>query len=1053
MDWFILGIEPTKDKKAITAAYRQKLRLTNPEDKPEEFKALRTAYEEAMSLADKEESEPSRDESPIGLWMEKIAKTYDDLSSRINPACWKQLMRSDVCIGLDTRPLAEEALLKFLMKCYYLPKNIWNVLDETFEFSQRAEELYEAWPRDFIDNAVLSGIRLEPILDYVHFTPGVNGKDCDAYIRLYFQSNQMPLDQIGPILDQMDTLSERHPLGDALHYRFYIETGREQEGKDGLQRLALAYPDNILLNVTWAEYCLEDGNIEEAQRITSHILETSPNHIGAKIIYAKCLARKNQYHEAKECAYDILRDSRDDLAVSQEMDQLIKEWNDQLIQLRQARCEEAPEDSDNLIELAWCYAQNDRIEEAFDLARKIDPRDADAFAYHNLLGKLNYNTNKSAEAFFHLEIVEQVLRELPDDGTIKTRKRKERLPEMLQLQGSCLIQLGRIEEAKIKLQQALDVAPEDADVLMVMGKILYNYGDYTEAIDVFQKLLRLSSSAWVAELFVALCLYRLRRDQEAFNAVNRALSIQTHDLGLYNLKMQILVRNQIFADVHQIMDFLKEAGAPEDIASDFIRAELTELEQKDIEGALEQYRALRKRVEAGESMLFTAELYYHLAVLSGNQTDLIQDDNRKAVLEIVDKGLTFDEQDTNLLSYKAWVLKRGNLQEDAIEMYKKVIQKNPESIVALRGIADLYYGNLGRNAQLAVTYYEKLLEIQKSADLYFYAATCKRYMGELEDARIYYLKELEMDPDDVDGYRGLAFIAEANGDYEKSLELLNQALVIMEECNRQYNWLIKHKAKVLRRMGRYEEALEFAAEAAERYGYDKPLQLQFDICCQFGLWDRAQQVLDQWKRKESDDPNLLEAIANFHMSQGKLFKASVAMGKAKHKLPSKQVEDFRLQLNELECNHERRIEILSQRVKQNPKDDHMLLNLAHAFCHAGKLDAAQGAAIKSLKLLDEKLSQNLTNEALYRSRRCLALAILGRSEEAKAELERTRKLPLCDSCSYGSCKDADIYEAFIEEILDNDDLARKLYAAGRAKWPDELDFVAGEARLNKKGRK
>lgn len=326
-------------------------------------------------------------------------------------------------------------------------------------------------------------------------------------------------------------------------------------------------------------------------------------------------------------------------------------------------------------------------------------------------------------------------------------------------------------------------------------------------------------------------------------------------------------------------------------------------------------------------------------------------------------------------------------------------------------------------------------------------------MGELEDARIHYLKEVEMDPDDVDGYRGLAFIAEAYGDYEKSLELVNQALVIMEECSRQYNWLIKHKAKVLRRLGRYEEALEFAAEAAERYGYDNPLQLQFDICCQFGLWNRAQQVLDQWKRKDSEDPNLLEAIANFHMSQGKLFKASVAMGKAKHKLPAKQVEDFRLQLNELECNHERRIEILSQRVKKNPEDDHMLLNLAHAFCHAGKLDAAQGAAIKSLKLLDEKLSQNLTNEALYRSRRCLALAILGRFEEAKAELERTRKLPLCDSCSYGSCKDADIYEAFIEEILGNDDQARKLYAAGRAKWPDELDFVAGEARLNKKGRK
>ena len=34
MDWFLLGIEPTKDKAAITAAYRQTLRQTNPEDKP-----------------------------------------------------------------------------------------------------------------------------------------------------------------------------------------------------------------------------------------------------------------------------------------------------------------------------------------------------------------------------------------------------------------------------------------------------------------------------------------------------------------------------------------------------------------------------------------------------------------------------------------------------------------------------------------------------------------------------------------------------------------------------------------------------------------------------------------------------------------------------------------------------------------------------------------------------------------------------------------------------------------------------------------------------------
>jgi len=69
MNWMLLGIEPTQDKKAITAAYRAQLAHTNPEDKPEEFKKLRAAYEEALRLADGKGTEPVRDESPIGLWM------------------------------------------------------------------------------------------------------------------------------------------------------------------------------------------------------------------------------------------------------------------------------------------------------------------------------------------------------------------------------------------------------------------------------------------------------------------------------------------------------------------------------------------------------------------------------------------------------------------------------------------------------------------------------------------------------------------------------------------------------------------------------------------------------------------------------------------------------------------------------------------------------------------------------------------------------------------------------------------------------------------------
>ena len=1053
MNWFALGINPTKDKKVIAEAYRQKLRQTNPEDKPEEFKALRAAFEEAMTLADQEDTESARDESPVGLWIEAVAKLYEDYASRINPDCWKRLVGSDICIGLDTRAAAEESLLKFLLENYHLPKSVWQVLDQTFEFSHRVEELYETWPRDFIDHAVLAGIRLDPALDYDLFVPGISGTDCDAYRRLYFQANQIPLEEVEPILEQMDALSEGHPYGDALRYRFYMETGRVQDGKDGFQRLAATYPDNALLCIAWADICLEDGNTEEAEQICSHILEIEPKHIGGKMVYAKCLAARKQYHEAKDCAYEIMHSSTDNPMLLEQMAELLKEWNVQLITKREARYAEHPGDTDNAIELAWCYAQNERVDDAFALAKKIDPNYEDAFAYHNLMGKLYHNTEKFAEALEHLQIVEEILRNLDDDGTTETRKRKARLPEMLQIQGNCLMKLGRTEEAKAKLEEALTEAPEDTEVMSLMGKILFASGDYPYAIEILQRLLKVTPGAWVAELLMAMCLYRLHRDREAFDAVNRAMAIQSNDLSLYVLKMQILIRNEIFEDVHEILNFLKESGAPEDITIDFIRAELTELEKKDQKAALKQYQTLWKRVEAGEDLMWSPELYYHLAVLTGNQLDLSRDGNRLVVLDIVDKGLSHNEQDTDLLAYKAWVLKKGGQQEDAIEMYRKVAEKNPNSTVALRGIADLYYEDLNQNATEALTYYEKLLETQKTAELYFYAATCKRHLGDLEGARLYYLKELEMDPDDIDGYRGLAFVADAQSNYEKSLELLDQALAIMAEYDRQYDWIVEHKAKVLRRQGRYEEALAFAAEAADRYHYGGALQLQFDICCQFGLWDRAKKVLDQWKRVNRNDPDLMAASGRLNLLQGKMFKAALAMGPAKHKLPFEQVQDFRLQLNDLECNHDRQIQIWSRRVKQNPEDDHSMLNLAHAYWHMGKMNAAKGAAQKALALQDSILSQNLTDEALYRSRRCLALAILGRAEEAKEELARTRKLPLCDFCEYGSCKDADIYEAHIEEILGNEENAKKLYAAGRTNWPDDLDFVAGEARLKKKGRK
>ena len=150
----ILEIEETKDEAIIKSAYRKKLVVTNPEDKPEEFKALRQAYEEALRLSKIEDDEIEEAYTPIGRWIKKVEKVYNSLSNRGNLDSWKRLFQEDICINFDTNEEARDALLVFLMDNYRLGAEIWKLINDTFNLSYIKEEVYEKFPRDFVDFVV-----------------------------------------------------------------------------------------------------------------------------------------------------------------------------------------------------------------------------------------------------------------------------------------------------------------------------------------------------------------------------------------------------------------------------------------------------------------------------------------------------------------------------------------------------------------------------------------------------------------------------------------------------------------------------------------------------------------------------------------------------------------------------------------------------------------------------------------------------------------------------------------------------------------------------------
>ena len=149
----VLGIEQTRDERAIKTAYREKLSETNPEENPEGFKRLRRAYELACEYAKKREQEDTggeRDETPSGLWVEKAAGIYGNINTRQMEEAWKELFAEDVFMSLEEEENCRQKLLYFLMDHFRLPTHIWKLFDKKLDIISGAGKLREHFPADFV---------------------------------------------------------------------------------------------------------------------------------------------------------------------------------------------------------------------------------------------------------------------------------------------------------------------------------------------------------------------------------------------------------------------------------------------------------------------------------------------------------------------------------------------------------------------------------------------------------------------------------------------------------------------------------------------------------------------------------------------------------------------------------------------------------------------------------------------------------------------------------------------------------------------------------------
>ena len=285
-----LGILETNNEEEIRAAYRERLKNTNPEDDPEGFKRLRQAYEEGLILAkdamQEENAEGAEEKNEIDLWIDQVETLYLDLLSRHKLELWEKLLSDPVCEDLDTSLEAREKLIVFLMNHVHLPHEVWKIIDKTFEITADIEILQEKYPINFL-NYMRYYVEHDTFIPYELFEyrdwdgKEVNGDGyIDKYLEIKRRIDSGEIEDCARQLEDLRAYHIYHPFEDVEKLRILVIEENCAEGAALADSLIKRYPDCDYICLHAGQIKWQMGEREQAYGLWKKILEKDEAQTG-----------------------------------------------------------------------------------------------------------------------------------------------------------------------------------------------------------------------------------------------------------------------------------------------------------------------------------------------------------------------------------------------------------------------------------------------------------------------------------------------------------------------------------------------------------------------------------------------------------------------------------------------------------------------------------------------------------------------------------------------------------------------------------------------------
>lgn len=851
----LLNISQTKEEGAIRSAYHSLLKGVNPEDDPEGFKRLREAYEEAIIYArTPQEEEGIADvewlqNQAVGAFMQKLADIYTILPRRIDLSEWESLLSDPVLESFEDAETAKWGLFSYLAEHFRLPDKIWRRLDKEFFIQENQKEFREHVPPAFVDYLLdkLSENQIYPEFPYDTFV-GAPDADYDRFIRDYtsfmnqnFERSEESLPEKKRLLDLLYEQKIYHPWCELQNVLYLRDSGEVERSNVLFERLFMENPKDEHIRLVGAELLEEDGKDKEAYRIYQDYLtwenKTKQGQFRSFFGMAKIEGNKGDWVEAKRYADEAYR-----IGNSEALKEFLQTVYQKIVDEYLSREDDLEEDE--VILLGFCFLHLGQWKEGLAFYERHPEHQKDTYNCREQLSNFYMYAGQWERVQNETERWRKCLTEEFADSEEDQSYLTYKTAQSYYVEGCALGEAYRhrreegnteewvlqdlADQARAAFEHALNVDPENRNILIAKTLLLRDLKDYKGIVDVCDQALSYDPNNFQACYFLQEAYENLHMAQEVVDTFYRAKKIYDGNPVIYLRAVKVFMAYRQYSDALGIIEQAEAADAMDHTLlakkACIICQKVEEKDKKGFQEAKKYASKITKQLkEENADPELLSELYLERAYLY-ETADQMHAKGRAKIISYLKKSLKY--KDTNDARYFLGRFLQGyeKKPEEAYEQLKICEERHMDFKWLYFYIAQCHE-DLGQEDE-AIEYYEKLLEKDPEFnDAYWrigwiYRKKLRRTMvKEYGEKALYYLNmQEEKFGAGYNFYRCRSYVWLCLNDPQKALEDIEKG---MEKKKDSGMWLLKGRA--LKNLGRYEEAIECfdqSIHCEERYGQD-----------------------------------------------------------------------------------------------------------------------------------------------------------------------------------------------------------------------------------------